>query len=99
MKTFKMEITVELRGDPVYNVQCALVAALSYYTSPLITVTSLEESDITLKTHHMPPLPVTASVSAVSFCPYSLKSHTSRKISDALYIIYSIYNIIARYCI
>lgn len=31
-----MEITVEIRGDPVYNMQCDLLAALSYYISPLI---------------------------------------------------------------
>lgn len=27
-----MEITVEIRGDPVYNMQCDLLAALSYYS-------------------------------------------------------------------
>jgi len=41
-----MEITVEVRGDTVYNMQCDLLAVMSYYISPLSTVTSLGESNL-----------------------------------------------------
>lgn len=37
----------KVRGDPVYDTQCDLLAVTSYYIAPLITVTSLGERRVT----------------------------------------------------